>query len=59
MLRFNLRTQPPEVQWIWGKSDIHQSVYDTYGYENVDVKDNTKWWDGYEQQQCILIENGI
>lgn len=32
-------------------------VYDTFGIENVYSKDaENKWWEGYEGQECILID---
>jgi len=28
-----------------------------FGQENIYSKDNTPWWDGYRQQQVIMIDD--
>lgn len=53
------RTQPPEVYWLWGQTGVGKSRWaiDTFGEENVYIKDNTQWWDGYDQQICTMIDD--
>jgi len=60
---FNAVQEPrvtlPEVHWRYGKAGTGKTRYvnDTYGSINVFTKDNTIWWDGYSQQQVILIDD--
>jgi len=50
---------PPKVYWFWGNSDCGKSkaawefdkTKKTYG------KDDTKWWDGYEQQEIVILDD--
>lgn len=53
------RDTPPQVFWRYGLAGTGKSryVYDTYGLQNVYPKDGTPWWDGYNQQQVILIDD--
>lgn len=53
------RTTPPEVHWRWGLAGVGKTRYviDTYGEDNIYIKDNTQWWDGYNQQQVVLIDD--
>jgi len=53
------RTTKPEILWRWGVSGVGKTrwVYDTYKIDDVYVKDTSKWWDGYEQQQVILLDD--
>lgn len=50
---------PPKVIWRWGKSDTFKTrwVWLTFGKPNVYQKRANKWWDGYNQQQVILIDD--
>jgi hypothetical protein len=50
------RTGPPEITWIWGPPGTGKtsSVIALFGEDNVFIKDNTKWWPNYKQQECIL-----
>lgn len=52
------RTDPPAVSWLWGKSGVGKTrgPYDTHK-PSVYIKDGTKWWDGYEQQDAIIIDD--
>lgn len=53
------REQPPQVFWRYGLAGVGKTRYviDTYGEENIYIKDNTQWWDGYNQQQVVLIDD--
>lgn len=53
------RTNPPEVYWRWGLAGTGKTRYviDTYKQENVYIKDGTMWWDGYNSQEVILIDD--
>jgi len=58
------RKEPPQVFWLYGLAGTGKTrhVIDKFGDENVYIKDGTSWWDGYSQQEVILIDdfdNGI
>lgn len=51
------RTEAPKVTWIWGLAGVGKtrSIVDTHPVHYV--KDGTMWWDGYEQQPVIIIDD--
>lgn len=51
------RSSPPDVTFITGPPGVGKTrrVFDEHK-DQVFIKDNTKWWDGYEGQRCILID---
>jgi hypothetical protein len=53
------RTKPPIVIWSWGKTGCGKTYYpvEKFGEGNYYMKDGTKWWDGYTQQECIIIDD--
>lgn len=53
------RTNQPHVEWLFGEAGVGKTryVFDKHGYDNVYVKDNTPWWDGYSQHEVILIDD--
>lgn len=53
------REVPPTVVWLYGKAGVGKTRYviDKHGANNVYMKDNTSWWDGYSQQEVILIDD--
>lgn len=53
------RTTPPEVHWRWGLAGTGKTswVIRKHGQKNVYIKDGTMWWDGYTQQDVILIDD--
>jgi len=53
------RDSPPQVFWLYGLAGTGKtrSVVDKFSAENVYIKDNTSWWDGYNQQEVILIDD--
>lgn len=53
------RDDPPTVLWFWGKAGVGKTrfAYDNFDAEQIYMKDSTRWWDGYMQQQCILIDD--
>jgi len=53
------RQNPPKVYWRWGLAGVGKTRYvvDTYGQQNIYIKDNTQWWDGYNNQETILIDD--
>lgn len=49
---------PPKVIWKYGKSGLGKtwSIISHHGEDNVYIKDNSQWWDGYSQQKAILLD---
>lgn len=52
------RTDKPQCIWRFGKTGTNKTrkPYDTH-IGNVYVKDGTKWWDGYTQQEAIIVDD--
>lgn len=53
------RSDAPQVYVLCGPTGTGKTkwVYDRFGCKGVYAKDPTnKWWDGYEQQHCLLID---
>jgi len=53
------RNDPPTTIWLWGKTGVGKTkfVYDNFPEAEIYSKDGSKWWDGYHQQQCILVDD--
>jgi len=52
--------KPPEIYWFWGKTKCGKTeTAHEFGEteEEVYVKDDTIWWDGYEQQKVVIIDD--
>lgn len=56
-LQMKHRTEMPQVVWLWGKSGSGKTWEAVHASESVFMKDGTKWWDGYEQQEVIVIDD--
>lgn len=51
------RTEAPEVFWLWGATGVGKTrTAVEYGGSHY-IKDETKWWDGYDQQAVIIIDD--
>lgn len=48
-----------DVRIYWGKPGTGKtrSVYDEFGIDNVYVKMQGKWWDGYSNEQVVVIDD--
>jgi len=53
------RETKPEIYWRWGLAGTGKTrwVIQKHGAANVYIKDGTSWWDGYTQQDVILIDD--
>lgn len=56
-MTYKPRTDPPTVYWIWGKSGTGKTLEATSSRESHYIKDNTIWWDGYKQEEAIIIDD--
>ena len=43
--------------WIYGKPGIGKSYAVISLYPNLYVKSSTKWWDGYTNQDVVLVDD--
>lgn len=52
------RTTAPRVEWVYGPTGCGKTRYATSITPlSFYIKDGTQWWDGYEQQQTIIIDD--
>lgn len=51
------RVERPIVCWRYGKTGVGKSYAVRKKFPEHYVKDGTQWWDGYNQQECILIDD--
>lgn len=53
------RNTPPTVTWLWGKAGVGKTrwAHEKFDPNDIYMKDNTPWWDGYRQQACIMIDD--
>jgi len=57
-LLFEKRTTQPTITWLWGATGVGKTrqVVERHR-DSLYFKDQTKWWDGYTQQEAILIDD--
>jgi len=50
---------PPLCIWLYGKAGVGKTrlAYDVLQHDQIFIKDSTSWWQGYENQQCILVDD--
>lgn len=51
------RSTPPIVEWRWGKTGVGKTRYVFDNHASVFIKDGSQWWDGYELQEAICIDD--
>lgn len=51
------RTEKPYVEWRWGLAGVGKTRYVIEKHKNLYIKDGTPWWDGYNQEEAILIDD--
>lgn len=52
------RTEKPEIYIFWGNAGTGKTrtAYENHEPHEIYFKDNTKWWDSYEQQKVIIMD---
>lgn len=56
-LQYEHRTERPIVIWRWGPSGVGKSYKPIKEHKSHFIKDGTTWWDGYTQQEAIIIDD--
>lgn len=57
-LQYKHRTGPPTVEWRWGVAGLGKSRIPVERHaDSYYLKTNPKWWDGYEQQDAVIIDD--
>jgi len=51
------RSEMPNITIIWGKSGVGKTRLAHEMHKDIYHKEDNKWWDGYEQNECILIDD--
>ena len=51
------RVDAPQVHWRWGLAGTGKTRYCIETHPEHYVKDGTMWWDGYSQQEAIIIDD--
>lgn len=57
--RFKPRTAKPVVYWFWGPTGsgkTKKAVQVGLEKGSYYIKNSTKWWDGYEQQKVVIMD---
>lgn len=49
--------KPPKVVWLWGLAGTGKTKRAYESHKSVYMKTTAKWWDGYEQQEAIIIDD--
>lgn len=57
LTRFSDRTTKPYIEWRYGKSGTGKTRYCIEKHPNHYIKDGTMWWDGYTQNEAIIIDD--
>lgn len=51
------RKEPPHVTWLWGKAGTGKTRYAVEAHDTFYIKDGTQWWNGYNQEKAIIIDD--
>lgn len=51
------RTDAPQVIWLWGLAGVGKSRIPNTLFTSIYIKDGTAWWDNYDHEDCILIDD--
>lgn len=56
-MRQKARKDPPRVEWIWGAAGTGKTRYAWEQPGSKYIKDGTSWWDGYQNESCIIVDD--
>lgn len=56
-IQYEDRTAKPQVHWRWGPAGCGKTRYCVEKHPDHYIKDGTMWWDSYEQQEAIIIDD--
>lgn len=48
---------PPKIVWRWGLAGVGKTREAYEAHKSIYLKDGSRWWDGYEQQEAIIIDD--
>jgi len=48
---------PPKIVWRWGLAGVGKTRGAYEAHKTVYLKTTPKWWDGYEMQEAIIIDD--
>ena len=51
------RSEPPNVYWLYGLAGTGKTRKCIDSHPSHYIKDGTPWWDGYNQQDAIIIDD--
>lgn len=51
------RTTKPYVEWRYGDTGLGKTYYCVNKHKSHYIKDGSKWWDGYNHQEAIIIDD--
>lgn len=51
------RNEKPNVHWYYGLAGTGKTKKATEISDSYYIKDGTQWWDGYDQQEVIIIDD--
>lgn len=55
---YSHRTEPPHVTWLWGEAGTGKTrTAVEHSPNSFYIKDGTQWWDGYNQEDVIVIDD--
>lgn len=56
-LQYKPRNEKPFVCYLWGSTGVGKTRFAFTHHETIYIKDGTIWWDGYTQQEAIVIDD--
>lgn len=56
-LQYEARTEKPIVMWRYGTTGVGKTKYCVEKHDSHYIKDGTQWWNGYTQQEAIIIDD--
>lgn len=58
MLKPRDSSAAPYIEWRWGLAGVGKTRYCVEKHQTSHfIKDGTQWWDGYDQQEAIIIDD--